>query len=218
MNQRRRHIIWSWVIHTPWVLAVLFICAVVGFFGSGAGNPLLRRVVIQRLESVTGSQVEVRTISIRWLALGLSLKGLVIHGNEPATTEPLFAAEDLRVGLRLDTFWGRKVSLNDLVLKQPQLHLRVEKNGASNVPALNLAPGRQRGSFGDTVFGLRVQHVRIDDGWILYNDVKTPMAVEGGGLLFVIDLGGTVARPVYTGSLDWKSFPSSHPTASGRFP
>ena len=53
---------------------------------------------------------------------------------------------------------------------------------------------------------MRVQHVRIEDGWILYNDVKTPMAVEGGDLQFAVNLGGTPSRPVYTGSFDWKSF------------
>ncbi|HEY2821752.1 MAG TPA: translocation/assembly module TamB domain-containing protein [Candidatus Acidoferrum sp.] len=206
MTERRRHPIWAWIIHTPWVLAVLCILAVVGFFGSGAGNPLIRRLVIQRVESITGRDVEVRTVSIRWLAMGVTLKGLVIRGNEPTSTEPLFSAEEVRVGLRVDSFWGRKVSLNDLLLRQPRVHLRVEKNGASNVPMLNLAPGGQQGKFGDTVFGMRVQHVRIDDGWILYNDVKTPMAVEGGDLQFVIDLGGTHARPVYTGTFDWKSF------------
>jgi translocation and assembly module TamB len=206
MNARRRHIIWAWVIHTPWVLAVLSILAIVGFFGSGAGNPLIRRLIIQRVESVTGRTVEVRTVSIRWLAMGFTLKGLVIHGSEPASTEPLFAAEEVRVGLRIDSFWGRKVSLNDLLLRQPRVHLRVEKNGASNVPLLNLAPGRKQEKFGDTVFGMHVQHVRIDDGWILYNDVKTPMAVEGGDLQFVVDLSGTTARPIYTGTFDWKSF------------
>jgi translocation and assembly module TamB len=206
MTARRRHPIWSWIIHTPWVVAVLCILAVIGFFGSGAGNPLIRRLVIQRVESITGRDVEVRTISIRWLAMGVTLRGLVVHGSEPASTEPLFAAEEVRVGLRVDSFWGRKVSLNDLLLRQPRVHLRVEKNGSSNVPMLNLAPGGQQGKFGDTVFGMRVQHVRIDDGWILYNDVETPMAVEGGNLQFVIDLGGTHARPVYTGTFDWKSF------------
>jgi translocation and assembly module TamB len=205
-ERRRRHFIWAWIIHTPWVLAVLCILAVVGFFGSGAGNPLLRRLVIQRLESVTGRNVEVRTISIRWLAMGITLRGLVLHGSEPASTEPLFAAEEVRVGLRIDSLWGRKVGLSDLLLKQPRVHLRVEKNGVSNVPLLNLAPGRQRGTFGDTVFGLHAQHVRVDDGWILYNDVKTPMSVEGGDLQFVVDLGGTTARPIYTGTFDWKSF------------
>ncbi|MBV9885751.1 MAG: hypothetical protein JO119_04310, partial [Acidobacteria bacterium] len=205
-DTRRRHPIWTWVIHTPWVLAVLCILAIIGFFGSGAGNPLIRRLIIQRVESITGRNVEVRTVSIRWLALGVTLKGLVIHGSEPATTEPLFSAEEARLGLRVDSFWGRKVSLNDLLLVQPRVHLRVEKNGASNVPLLNMSPGGPRGKFGDTVFGMRVQHVRIDDGWILYNDVKTPMAVEGGELQFVVNLGGTPQRPIYTGTFDWKSF------------
>ncbi len=205
-DTRRRHPIWTWVIHTPWVLAVLCILAIIGFFGSGAGNPLIRRLIIQRVESITGRNVEVRTVSIRWLALGVTLKGLVVHGSEPATTEPLFSAEEARLGLRVDSFWGRKVSLNDLLLVQPRVHLRVEKNGASNVPLLNMSPGGPRGKFGDTVFGMRVQHVRIDDGWILYNDIKTPMAVEGGELQFVVNLGGTPQRPIYTGTFDWKSF------------
>jgi uncharacterized protein involved in outer membrane biogenesis len=151
MSARRRHIIWTWVIHTPWVLALLCIIAIIGFFGSGAGNPLIRRLILQRVESITGRNVEVRTVSIRWLALGVTLKGLVIHGSEPAATEPLFSAEEARIGLRIDSFWGRKISLNDLLLLRPRVHLRVEKNGASNVPLLNMAPGGPRGKFGDTV-------------------------------------------------------------------
>src|SRR5580700_7781154 len=87
MSERRRHPIWTWVIHTPWVLAVLSILAIAGFFLSGAGNPLIRRLIIQRVESITGRNVEVRTVSIRWLALGVTLKGLVFFCNEPATTE-----------------------------------------------------------------------------------------------------------------------------------
>src|SRR5580704_15770353 len=153
VTQRRRHPIWTWIIHTPWVLAVLTILAIVGFFGSGAGNPLIRRLIIQRVESITGRDVEIRTVSIRWLALGVAIKGLVVHGNEPASTEPLFSAEEARVGLRIDSFWGRKVALNDLLLVQPRVHLRVEKNGASNVPLLTLEPGGKRGKIGDAIFG-----------------------------------------------------------------
>src|ERR1700755_1882369 len=138
MNARRRHIIWAWVIHTPWVLAVLCILAIIGFFGSGAGNPLIRRLAIQRIQSITGRPVEIRTISIRWLALGVAIKGLVVHGSEPPSTEPLFAAEEARVGLRIDSFWGRTVGLNDLRLVQPRVHLRVEKNGSAHVAPLCL--------------------------------------------------------------------------------
>ena len=54
MNQRRRHLIWRWVIHTPWVLVVLAVLGVVTFFGSGSGNPLLERLLVSRLERATG--------------------------------------------------------------------------------------------------------------------------------------------------------------------
>ena len=97
----------------------LIVAGVVIFFGSGAGNPLIRRFVVRRLEAITGGKVEVRTISIRWLSLEATLKGLVIHGREPAGTEALFAAEEIRAGLRVDSFWGRRVSLNDLLVREP---------------------------------------------------------------------------------------------------
>src|ERR1700733_3539985 len=153
MKREGRHPIWSWVIHTPWVLATLALLIVIVFFVSGAGNPLLRRLVVRRLQTITGSRVEVRTLSIQWLSLGVTLHGLVIHGSEPPGTEALFAAEEVHAGLRIDSFWGRKVSLNDLYLRQPQVHLRVEKNGSSNVPLLDL-PASSNHSLGATLLAL----------------------------------------------------------------
>lgn len=214
MKREGRHPIWSWVIHTPWVLATLATLSVIVFFGSGAGNPLIRRVFVRRLERITGGRVEVRTLSIQWLSLGVTLNGLVVHGSEPAGTEALFAAEEIHAGLRIDSFWGRKVSLNDLFLKQPQVHLRVEKNGSSNVPLLHL-PATPNQSLGATLFAMHVHRVSIKDGWVLYNDVGKPLAVEGGDLQFVLEGSGTAERPVYLGTFDWKAFQF---TANSFFP
>src|SRR5450755_2802642 len=184
MKREGRHPIWSWVIHTPWVLATIAILCVIGFFGSGAGNPLLRRVAVRRLQKITGGRVEIRTLSIQWFSLGAAVKGLVIHGTEPSSTEALFSAEEVRVGLRIDSFWGRKVSLDSLFLGQPQVHLRVEKNGSSNVPVLNFGATQDQ-PIGASLFAMHVKRVQIVDGWVLYNNVRTPMAVEGGDLQFL---------------------------------
>jgi translocation and assembly module TamB len=205
MKPARRHPVWSWVIHTPWVLATIAILSVIVFFGSGAGNPLIRRVVVRRLQAITRGRVEVRTLSIHWLTLGITLKGLVIHGSEPAGTEALFAVEELRAGLRIDSIWGRKVSLNDLFLKQPHVHVRVGKDGSSNVPALNLASTPNR-PLEASIFALHVRSLRIEDGWVLYNDVRKPLSLEGGDLQFAVNLGGTSERPIYLGTFDWKAF------------
>jgi translocation and assembly module TamB len=202
MKRKTRHPIWSWIIHTPWVLAVIGILSVIVFFGSGAGNPLLSRLLTHRLETMTGGKVELRSLSIQWLAKRATLRGLVIHGKEPKTTEPLFSAEEVQAGLQIDSFWGRRVSLNELLIQEPHVHIRVEKNGTSNVPTPP-RPTLKNKPVRDTLFELHIQHLKIEDGWILYNDVLTPLSVKGGELQLALTGGGTLEHPLYLGNLQW---------------
>jgi translocation and assembly module TamB len=195
-----------WVEHLLWVLGtwtLLLIALAIIAAGSGLANPLLRKILINRAQALTGARVEIRTVSVGWFSLNATVNGLVVHGKEPADTEPLFSAEQARVGLRVDSFWGRRVGLNDLILDQPRLHVRVEKDGSNNLPTLpnseSKEPALQR------LLDLKVHHVEIKDGWILYNDVKSLFGVEGGELQFTVDLGGSEERPVYLGALNWQS-------------
>ncbi len=203
MKVRKRHPIWSWVIHTPWVLTVIAILSLIGFFGSGSGNPILRRWIVHGLEKGTGGRVELQAISIHWLSLRGTLKGLVIHGSEPAGARPLFSAAEVQAGFQLDSFWGRKVSLSELVVKEPEVHIRVGKDGSTNVPTPPRA-GSSTKSLRESLFDLRVRRVKIENGWILYNEVKTPLVVEGGDLRLALDAGGSLENPLYLGNLDWQ--------------
>src|SRR2546421_2312437 len=204
MKRETRHAIWSWIIHTPWVLAVIALLAVVLFFGSGAGNPWLSRLLVSRLERMTGGRVELRALSIRWMAMRASITGLVIHGEEPAGTEPFFTAEEVQADLRIDSFWGRRISLNELIVQKPHVHIRVEKNGTTNVPTLPRAAPSSK-PLHDSLFELRIRRLVLADGWLLYNDGKTPITVHGGDLRFGLDAGGTMDRPLYLGNLDWQT-------------
>src|SRR5258706_13952403 len=115
---RRRK--WRWLRHVAWVLGAKIFLIVTGlliFFGSGAGNPLLSRLLVSRLELMTGGKVELRVLSIQWLAMRATIKGLVIHGREPAGTEPLFTAEEVQAGLRSDFFCGGRIVVDELVLQ-----------------------------------------------------------------------------------------------------
>jgi translocation and assembly module TamB len=203
VKQNRRHPIWSWIIHTPWVLAVLSILGVMIFFGSGAGNPLLQRLLISRLERASGGRVEFRAMSIRWLAMRVTIHGLVIHGNESAG-EPLFSANEVQAALRVDSLWGRRISLNELLVEQPHVHIVVGKNGASNVPTPVRPPSAKR-QWNDTLFQLRIHRLLLTDGWVLFNDVKTPITVHGGDLRFSLDAGGTPDHPLYLGNFEWQT-------------
>src|SRR5436309_48916 len=193
MTQETRCRKWRWLRHVAWVLGAkifLIVTGVIIFFGSGAGNPLLSRLLVSRLERMTGGKVELRALSIRWFAMRATIKGLVIHGREPAGTEPFFTAEEVQAGLRIDSFWGRRISLNELVVQQPHVHIRVEKNGTTNVPEPPRAAASIHKPLRDTLFELRIRRLLLADGWLLYNDVKTPVTVHGGELRFALDAGG----------------------------
>ena len=196
----------QWLRHVAWVSAVavfLVLTVLVIFLGSGAGDPLIRRVLVRRLQALTGGRVELRTMSIDWLSLRAKVKGLEIHGLEPAGTEPLFAAEEVDAGLRIDSWWGRKVSLGSLIVRQPHVHIRIEKNGLTNLPT----PRRPRSAkpLAQTVLDLHIQHLKLENGWVLYNDVQAPLAVEGDNLHLTLDASGPLDHSVYEGNLDWQN-------------
>lgn len=196
-----------WLEHLLWVLGtwtLLGMALAIIAVGSGLANPLLRRILIHRVETLTGARVEIRTVSVGWFSLNATVRGLIVHGKEPAGTEPLLSVEQARVGLRIDSFWGRRVGLNDLILEQPHLHIRVEKDGTSNLPRLRrTAPSNQ--PLEERLLALQAHRVEIKDGWILYNNVKTLVALEGGDLQFNVALGGPADRSLYVGTLDWQS-------------
>src|SRR2546423_8194602 len=167
MTREARQRKWRWLRHLAWVLAAkLFLTflartGVAIFFGSGAGNPIIQRFILRRLENATDGHAELSSLSIRWLSLQIRLKGLVIHGSEPAGTEPLFAADEVQAGLRVDSFWGRKVSLNDLLVQRPQVHIRVERDGSTNVPGSRTTSPKR--PMRETLFDLRVRRVQLQN-------------------------------------------------------
>ncbi len=204
-ESRRQKI--RWLEHVLWVLGtwtVLGLALVIIAVGSGMANPLLRRLLIQRMETLTGAKVEIRTVAVGWFSLDATVNGLIIHGTEPKDTEPLASVEQAKIGLRIDSFWGRRVSLRELILQSPRIHLRVEKNGTNNLPTLKRTT-KSNEPLQDTLLKLHVGHLQIDDGWILYNNVKSLVAVEGADLRLDIALGGTTEKPLYLGLLNWDS-------------
>jgi translocation and assembly module TamB len=191
-----------------WVLAVkivLVVTAVVVFFASGAGNPFLRRLAIKRINSITGGRTDISSLSIHWLSFSVAIRGLVIHGTEPPGTEPLFSADEVRASLHLDSFWGREVSLREIAISRPHIHFRAEKNGSTNLPVPAHVWSRSSKPIRQVLLDLRIRHFELSDGWILYNDVQTPLALEGDELKLALTAGGKIENPLYGGTLEWKN-------------
>ena len=202
MKRPSRHPIWNWIIHTPWVLCVLAIISVIVFFGSGAGNPLLKRLIIARIESATGARVEIKDLSVEWLKLRFTLGDLVIHGSEAASAEPLCRVESARLGVEIDSFLGRRISLDELILQRPRVHFLFRSNGQSNLP-LPRKPSPSINSL-DPLFAMHLRRLQLTDGWFFYNESATAISIKGGDLTLHLDRSGSKEEPSYIGTLEWK--------------
>jgi len=211
LDKRKRHPIWTWVIHTPWVLTLIAILSVIGFFASGAGNPIVKRSIAHRLQALTGARVEIDSLSIHWLALRTTLRGVVVHGREPVGSRPLFTAREVRTKLRIDSFWGRKVSLDELLVKDSEVHVHVDRNGVNNLPLPPVAASGAQRPLHESLFALHVRQMQLENATIFYNEAQTPLFVQGGDLQLVLDAGGSLENPLYLGQIAWEHVRFSTP-------
>jgi len=210
-SPRKRHI-----LHWPAVLLTLVLFAVTGLllaFEFGWFDAPIRNAIVSRIQNLTGAQVELDRFHFQLFALRATLEDFTLHGREPEGTPPLFHADKLVAEIQIDSLWHKKVSLRGLVIDRPQVHVRFNQDGTSNVPTLKPAqPGSK--PFRVRLFEFAIHHLQLNDGTLLYNDTRVPLAAEGNNFTFVMDWGLPAGRqgqppsasPLYNGKLTWQNF------------
>lgn len=196
------------VLRTFGVLIAIFIFAVAGLlfsFQMGWFDSAIRNSIVTRIQDATGGTVELGKFHFDIYSLYVNFDGLTIHGREPEGTPPLFHADSIVAGIQIDSFWHKKVSLRELRISHPEIHVRFNEDGSSNLPALKpSAPGAK--PFRARIFEFAIRHLQIENGTLLYNDTRTPVAAEGDRLNFVMDWSAPASGPMYTGKLTWQDF------------
>jgi len=172
---------------------------------SGLADIWARRTILQQLEKATGARVELGNFHFIWRSLGAQFDGLTLHGREPQGTPPLFHAGRLQFDIHIESFWGRKISLGNVEMFNFSVHVRVEKNGTTNIPGPKIPamPGKLPVQ---NLFDLKVAQLHLEDGEILWNDTRTPLAAKGGKFEFAMDYASEDGRPVYLGRTSWQQF------------
>jgi translocation and assembly module TamB len=92
-----------------------------------------RRIVVQ-VESATGGKVEIAAFDYDWRALTADLRGLVIHGTEPAGAAPLASVDTARITIRIISILERSADVSAVVLTRPRVNLLVAADGSTNLP------------------------------------------------------------------------------------
>ena len=168
----RRTIGWTFA-----VLGVLVFAGAVGgylFFKSRSFQEYALRIIVDQTNDATGGRAEIRNLDFELSTLTAHLYNITLHGSERSDQPPLLQVDKLTVGLKIQSLLHRKITLNEILVDHPVVHLWVDREGKSNIPQ---SPPSKNSSHA-SVFDLAVGHVNLADGEINYNDKKTPLVAD----------------------------------------
>jgi translocation and assembly module TamB len=168
----------------------------------GVADEYVRRTIVEQIQKLTSGRAELGAFHLNPWRLRVTLENFTVHGREPAGTPPFFHADRLEVGLRIDSVWGHRISLRDLEVSHPVFHVRVERNGSINVPIARRPTPSQ--PLRERIFEVAVRRLRLEDGEMLFNDVRVPLVAEGRSFDFSVDYAELDAKPMYLGQFRWQ--------------
>jgi len=182
--------------------AVLTVTAII-LVQTGVAARWARSGVIAQIEKMTGGRVELKEFRFSAVALRAELDDFTLHGREPEGTPPFFHAESLVVDLRVVSFFRRQIALDELWIEKPVVHLRIDKEGKSNAP-IPQAEHPAGKSWREQLFDLTIRELRLNQGMLLINDVRVPLAAEGGEFRFALDFHASAAgQESFEGMASW---------------
>src|ERR1017187_1713451 len=186
-----------------WTLAVLgalLLAAAVGgylFLKSASFQRLAIRTIMKDANQATGGRAEIGNLDFQASTLTAHLYKITIHGNEPPAQPPLLQIDKLTVGIQIESLLRRQITLSELDIEHPVAHVRIDRDGKSNIPQ---TPNNASGSH-TNVFDLAARHVLLTNGEISYNNQTQPLEAELYGLRTEINFEALAAR--YRGSISY---------------
>jgi len=186
-------------------LAVMAGLALAYVIASGLADRWARQTIVEQLTRATGARVDLGNFHFGWRSLAARFDGLTLHGREPAGGPPLFHADLLEFDLRIESFWGRKISFGNVIMKNVSAHVRVAKDGSTNLPGPTVPVKADKASV-QQLLNLKIAQLRLENGEISWNDTRIPLEASGGRFELAMDYASEDGQPVYLGRVSWQKF------------
>ena len=129
----------------------------------------LRAEVQTRAQQAVGGEIEIGSLELDRATFGVTVHELTARAAPGQ--EPFLRLPEMRVGLRIDSFWRGQASLQSLVLERPELYIESEADGIANLP--------QHPTGGDAPFELGIRVVDIRDATVVWNDEPRNLSITG---------------------------------------
>src|SRR5579872_354552 len=195
----------NWKRTIAWALAgllgLLVVVLIGGYFYLRSNNfqQFALRKIAEQANQATGGQTQIGGLDFNLSTLTAHLYNITMRGTEGPDQPPLLHADELTVRIKIVSALYHQVSLRELLIAHPVIHLQVTVAGKNNLPA---APPSQSNSQ-TNVFDLAVEHAQISNGEVNYNDRKTPLEAD------LFDLGTDIhfesIAKRYDGSLSYRN-------------
>jgi translocation and assembly module TamB len=185
------------------ILIVALAVVVAVIVATGLAEHWTRSALIRQIEQGTGARVEIGAFHFKLWGLRAEIDNLTIHGLESAGQPPLFHADRLDAQIRIISFFERQVALDKLIVERPEVAVRIDRNGRSNLPTPK--PPASNRPWRATLFQLRIGQLALNDGGMQYNDLRSALSVQGQNLNFTLHYESPAAgSDSYIGNLSWQ--------------
>jgi translocation and assembly module TamB len=160
--------------HVPFTiagaLALLIVIAIASYFylSSAYFENVMRERSVRNIEELTGGRVEIESFHWDLLDLGADIGGLVIHGLEAPGEAPYARIDHIHMALTIFDLVNPRILLRDLDIAQPQFHLIVYPDGATNQPHPRRKPKSNPHTI-DQFFDLKASRVTVEHGVFDYD-------------------------------------------------
>ena len=127
------------------VAALLILAVVAGYFylHTSSFQQLAIHKIVEQANLATGGKTEIGGLDFQLSNLTAHLYNITVRGTESTDQPPLLHADKLTVGLKIVSALHHQVSLNELVVEHPVVHVQVNRDGKNNLPT---APPSQSSS------------------------------------------------------------------------
>ena len=187
------------------VIAVFVLLLVLGglsiYLNSDSFRETVRARVVAELQHATGGKVEIESFTWKLSTLHFEIRNLTIHGREAANEAPYAHADHISVGVRIVSFFSRKVSLEKVDVDGAIFHLMVYPDGSTNQPSPQTARSNgAAGEEGTDLFDLAIKETTVNNGTLILNQERIPFSLAGkeisAGMTYV------PSEKAYDGHLD----------------
>ena len=188
---------WLWLT----AIGVFLLAVMVGllwYVRSPAFADFVRSKVVETIEDATGGRVEMASFRWNLRRLAFETDDLTIHGLEPPDQLPYAHVDRALIRLHIISFLERRVSLEQLELQHPVIHVIVNADGSTNAPEPKVRPQGNKSSVQE-LFDLAIARTDLRDGMLIINDKKFPLDFAANDVLAAMTFERAAQR--YDGSL-----------------